>query len=140
MEQLSSRRLLGATVVIAVGLLSDLLPSGPSPTYLLFGEQHVFVPTVWSIFETLAIFAVGGFISRRGFIPVAVTIAVLSILFSQYFLYQIALPTGQASVIGTVVGNIPNMISALASAVVGAYLGEWLYSRMKGSSPSAVEG
>lgn len=140
MEQLASRRLLGATAVIAVGLLSDFLPSGPSPTYLLFGEQHVFVPTLWIIFETLVIFAVGGFISRRGFIPVAVTIAVLSILFSQYVLYQIALPTGQASVIGAAVGNIPNMISALASAVVGANLGEWLYSRMKGPSPCAVEG
>lgn len=140
MEQPAPRRLIGATAVVVIGLLSDFLPSGPPPTYLLFGEQHVFVPTVWNIFEALAIFAVGGFISRHGFIPVAVTIAVLSILFSQYILYQIALPTGQASVIGTAVGNIPNMISALASAVVGAHLGEQLYLRKKSAAQRAVEG
>ena len=140
MEKPSSRRLLGAIAVVAIGLLSDFLPSGPAPTYLLFGEQHVFVPTVWNIFETLVIFAVGGFISRQGFIPVAATIAVLSILFSQYVLYQIASPAGQANVIGTAVGNIPSMISALASAVVGAYLGEQLYSRKTTASLNAVEG
>ena len=139
MEQPASRRLLGATAAIAVGLLSDLLPSGPSPTYLLFGKQHVFIPTVWNIFVTLVIFAVGGYISRNGFIPVAVTIAVLSVLISQYLLYQIALPTGQASIIDTAVGNIPNMVSALASAVVGAYLGEQLYARKMSTSLGAVE-
>ena len=140
MEQPASRRFLGATAVIAIGLLSDFLPSGAAPTHLLFGEQHVFVPTVWNIFGTLVIFAVGGFISRQGFIPVAVTIAVLSILFSQYLLYQIALPAGQANVIGTAIGNIPNMISALASAVVGAHFGEQLYSRKTSASFNAAEG
>ena len=140
MEQPTSRRLLGATAVIGIGLLSDLLPSGPAPTYLLFGEQHVIVPTVWNIFETLVIFAVGGFISRQGFMPVAVTIAVLSVLFSQYLLYQIALPADQVNVISTAVGNIPSIISALASAVVGAHLGEQFYSRKTSASFSAVEG
>ena len=96
MEQPASRRLLGVAVVIVIGLLADLLPSGPAPTHLLFGDQHVFIPTVWDILAILAIFAVGGFVSRSRFIPVAAVLAILLSLFAQYILYRIALPAGQA--------------------------------------------
>ena len=45
---------------------------------------------------SLAIFTVGGFVSRSRFIPVAAVLAILLSFFAQYILYRIPLPAGQA--------------------------------------------
>lgn len=140
MTESKPRRLLGAVVVAAIALLLELLPSGPSPAYFVFGEQYVFVPTVWNILGALIAFAAGGYLSRHSFVPVAMAIAVFTILASQYLLYRIALPTGQADVIGNAIGNIPATIGVLASAGIGAYLGERLYARINEPSPSVSAG
>ena len=124
MEQPTSRRLLGVVTIIAVGLLAELLPSGPAPTHIVISDQYVFVPTIWDILGTLAIFAIGGFVSRSRFVPIAATFAVAMWMVAQYILYQIALPAGQADIVSTALGNLPSLVIVTATSAVGAFLGE----------------
>ena len=140
MEQPDSRRLLGVAAVIVVGLLADFLPSGPTPTHLLLGEQYLFFPTVWDSLATIAILAVGGFVSRSRFVPIAATLAVLSWMVAQYLLNEVAVVAGQADIAGIAIGNIPSFIMVLAASVVGAYFGEQIYSRKLSATLPAAEG
>ncbi len=140
MEQPASRRLYGVAVVIVIALLADPLPSGPTSTHLLFGDQHVFVPTAWSILANLAIFAVGGFVSRSRFIPVAAVFVILSSILGQYILYTIALPAGEVNIVSIAIGNSPSILILFVSAVVGAYVGEQVYARRTSLAQGAVEG
>lgn len=140
MDQPTSRRLLGVVTIIVVGLLVELLPSGPAPTHIVFSDQYVFIPTVWDILGTLAIFAIGGFVSRRRFVPIAAVIAVALWMVAQYILYQIALPAGQADIVSTAIGNLPSLVIVTVTSAVGAFLGEHAYSRKTGAMPTTVQG
>jgi hypothetical protein len=128
-QQVSSRRLLGVGAIVAVGLISELLPSGPSPTLLFFGEQHVFLPTVWDFLASFAVFALGAYVSRTRFMPVAISFAILIWVLGQYTLYQIALPTGQADILSITVGNVPSLLMIMLTAALGTVAGEQLFGR-----------
>lgn len=129
MRQVSSRRLLGLGAIVAVGLIYEFLPSGPFPTHLVFGEQNVFFPTVWDLLASFALFALGGYISRCRFMPVAIFFAVLIWVLGQNILYQIALPTGQADILNITLGNVPSLLMIVLMAALGAFAGEQLYGR-----------
>lgn len=140
MDQPTSHRLLGVMTIVVVGLLAELLPSGPAPTHIVLSDQYVFIPIVWDILGTLAIFAIGGFVSRSRFVPVAAMVAVALWMVAQYILYQIALPAGQADTVSTAIENLPSLVIVTATSAVGAFLGEQAYSRRIGATPTTVKG
>ena len=140
MQQPTPRRFFGVGATFLVGLLTELLPPGTGHAYIVGREQYVFFPTVWDILGALAIFAIGGFVSRSRFVPVAATLTVAMWMVGQYILYQIAVPTGQADILSIAIGNLPSLVIFTATSAVGAFVGEQIYSRRPGATPSAIQG
>ena len=129
MSQVTPRKLLGLGAMLGVGIVLGLLPSGPFPTQLTFGEQQIFVPRVLTILPTFLPFAIGAYVARNQFLPIAVSFSLAVWIFGQYVLYQIALPAGQADILKIAIGNIPSLFVFLVAAVIGTAVGEWQYKR-----------
>lgn len=73
--------------------------------------------------------ALGAFVARRGFVLPAIGLWLLDWSANIYFLYRIAEPVGQASVIGILQYNLFALSLSLLAVVAGALFGQALARR-----------
>ncbi len=71
----------------------------------------------------------GAFVARRGFVLPAIGLWLLSWSADIYFLYRVAEPVGQASILGILQYNLLTIILSLLAVVAGAWFGQALAQR-----------
>jgi len=117
--------------MLAATLVLDLLPSVSDTTMLTFGDQNFFVPGLLTVLLSLVPFAIGAYVARGRFLPIAVSFALVIWFFAQYFLNQIGIAGGHGNFFGVALSNVPGLLMLLVAAGVGTVFGEWQYERRK---------
>ena len=82
--------------------------------------------------------ALGGFIARTGFLPVALVLWAAVWKLALLALYQIAAPAGGVSVLALLQFNALPMALSLAATVVGTLLGQRVATRGRRGPPDPV--
>ncbi len=91
-------------------------------------------PVVRTVVLAFLATAVGALVARRGFVFPALGLWFVEWLVVIYFLYRIAEPTAQASILAIARLNLPNIMLSALAVVLGALLGQVLAERTQRSA------
>ena len=117
MSRHAVRLLAGAVLLVVVGWLLPFLAARAG-----LGDVLT-TPEIGALGWAVAAF-LGGFVARTGFLPVAFVMWVAVWKLSLLALYQIAAPTGEASVVGLLQLNALAIAMSLAATFAGTLLGQ----------------
>ena len=125
---MNTRRIvLGIAVAVVFGLVTGALMSLAN---LSVG------PVVQSVAVGFLGTAVGAFIARRSFVFPALGLWFVEWLVVAHFVYRVAEPTGQASVLAMAQLNLPSILLSALAVVLGALLGQALARRLQRVVPA----
>jgi hypothetical protein len=114
--------LLGSGAMLAMSVVLGELIS-------LSGLYELIDPTAQSIATGFFAAAAGASIARKGFLLPAYGVMLAIWAANIYVLYQIAAPTGQASVVSIVQYNVLGFAISLVAVTAGVLVGQWVAGR-----------